>query len=48
MKAIGEGDYNAGSKELRYTKVNEKHDPDLQQGMENRSDMRKNIWDGKD
>jgi GH24 family phage-related lysozyme (muramidase) len=48
MKAIENGDYEAGSKELRYTKVNGKPDPKLQQGMEKRSDMRRDIWNGKE
>jgi hypothetical protein len=48
MEAIGNGDYDAGSKELRYTKVNGKPDPALQNGMDKRSDMRQDIWKGKD
>ena len=49
MKAINAGDYDAGSKELRATRINgEPAPPGMQQGMENRSDMRKDIWNGKD
>jgi RHS repeat-associated protein len=49
MKAINAGDYDAGSKELRATRINgEPAPPNMLQGMENRSDMRQDIWNGKD
>ena len=47
--AINAGDYDAGSQELRATRINGEPAPaNMLQGMENRSDMRQDIWNGKD
>lgn len=46
MKAIEDGDYEAGSKELQYTRVDGKLNPKLQDGMKRRSDLRLNMWFG--
>jgi RHS repeat-associated protein len=49
MKAIKDGDYDAGSKELKATRINgAPAPPEMKQGMEKRSAMRQDIWNGKD
>ncbi len=49
MKAIASGDYDACSEELRATRINgQPAPPNMKQGMEKRSDMRQDIWNGKD